>query len=166
MIEVTVDSIQVSLISQHRLVVLKEINAERYLPIWIGAFEAEAVSIRLQGIETPRPLTHDLIVNLLQNLGAQVRYIFISALRDDTFYARLVLDVNGTSMEIDSRPSDAIAIAVRLQSPIYVDEAVMTEAGVIPERNLLDPSKDEEQDLGVFRQFLDTLNMDDLERND
>lgn len=171
MIEVTVATIQISLVSQSRLVVLKERGSERYLPIWIGAYEADAIAVCLQGIRVPRPQTHDLMVNVLEGLGGKVRYIVVSNLAEETFYARLVLDVGGKEVVIDSRPSDAIALAVRAGAPIYVQEPVMEAAGIVPERNLL-PGEPElligesDTDMGVFRDFLNSLNLDDLETND
>ncbi|MBN1876287.1 MAG: bifunctional nuclease family protein [Anaerolineae bacterium] len=160
MIEVTLETIQMSLVSPHRIVVLKEIDVERYLPIWIGPCEAEAISLRLQGVETPRPLTHDLIVNILDAWNADLMFIYIHELVDNTFYAKLVLNVVGQEIEIDARPSDAIAVAVRLDVPIYVSEGVMDAAGVIPEDDISGAKKDE--DLSVFRDFLNSLNLDDI----
>ncbi|MGC9398927.1 MAG: bifunctional nuclease family protein [Anaerolineae bacterium] len=163
MIKVEVATIQVSLVSPHRIVVLQEIGVERYLPIWIGACEAEAISMHLQNIEPPRPMTHDLIVNMLETLGASLDYVLVHTLANDTFYGSLFLDVGGELIEMDSRPSDAIAIAVRFGAPIYVDEAVMDEAGVVPEKNLLKESViEDEEDLDVFRDFLNNIDLDDL----
>lgn len=159
MIEVTLETLQMSLVSPHRIVVLREVDVERYLPIWIGPCEAEAIANRLNHVEIPRPQTHDLLVNLLDALDADLLYIHVNALADNTFFARLVLDVNTQSVEIDCRPSDAIAIAVRLDAPIYVAEEVMDEAGVFPERDLV-PQGEEDKDLGVFRDFLSTLDTD------
>lgn len=161
MIEVTIETIQVSLVSPHRIVVLKEMGAERYLPIWIGACETEAISMRLQGVEPPRPMTHDLIVNLLETLDADLEYILVSALANETFYGRLVLMVEDEEIEVDCRPSDAMAIAVRLGTPIFVDERVMAEAGVVPEESLLEGDEGPE-DLDVFRDFLNRLDIDDI----
>jgi hypothetical protein len=167
MIEVTVDSIRVSLISQHRVVILKELDSDRYLPIWIGPFEADAITIGLQGVDIPRPLTHDLLKRVVDEMGGEVSHILVNDLRDDTFYARIVLDVNGQHAEIDSRPSDAIALAVRANVPIYVMENVMERAGVEPaedeefhEDAVLTP--EEEEKLSVFRDFVDTLDLDDF----
>ncbi len=156
MIEVTVETLQMSLVSPHRIVVLREVDVERYLPIWIGPCEAEAIANRLNGVEIPRPQTHDLIVNILDALEADLLYIHINALTDNTFFAELVLETDGEQVEVDTRPSDAIAIAVRMGVPIYVAEEVMEEAGVFPEHDLL--SK-EQEDLGVFRDFLSTLDI-------
>lgn len=116
--------------------------------------------MRLQNVHTPRPMTHDLLVALLAQFGADLRYILINALRDDTFYAQLVLDVHGREQLVDSRPSDAIAIAVRLEVPIYVAESVLDQAGVLPEKSLLEEHASEELD--VFRDFLNQLDLDDI----
>jgi len=160
MIEVKIAAIRVSLVSPHRIIVLKQLNAERYLPIWIGAFETEAISMHLQGIEPPRPMTHDLIVRLLKTLGVKLRYIYINDLHSDTFYCELVLDVKGEDMVVDCRPSDAIALAVRLDVPIYVHEDVLQGAGVVPEESLLEESTDESLD--VFRDYLNQLDLGDI----
>jgi bifunctional DNase/RNase len=136
MIEVTFDSIRVSLLSQNRIVVLKEEHSERFLPIWIGPFEADAITLQLQGMEAPRPLTHDLLKSVIETLGGEVLHIVISSLERNTYFARIVLDVNGDTMEIDSRPSDAIALAVRVSAPIYVAEEVMEQAGMMPEEEM------------------------------
>jgi bifunctional DNase/RNase len=122
MVEVTIDSIRVSLMNQHRVVVLKETDSDRYLPIWIGPFEADAITIQLQGVQVPRPLTHDLLKSFIRELGVKVSHVLVSELRNDTFFAQIVVDVDGNSMEIDSRPSDAIALAVRVGAPIFVSE--------------------------------------------
>lgn len=160
MIEVTVDSVRVSLLSQHRVVILKDVNEERYLPIWIGPFEADAITIQLQGIEVARPQTHDLLKNVFDVVGARINHIVVNDLRDDTFYARIVVDSNGRRLEIDARPSDAIALAVRAGTPIFVDEAVMERAAITPEE---DESKEEEEDrLSVFRDFVDSLDLGQL----
>ncbi|MFN2286344.1 MAG: bifunctional nuclease family protein [Anaerolineae bacterium] len=159
MIEVTLETLQMSLVSPHRIVVLREVDVERYLPIWIGPCEAEAIANRLNHVEIPRPQTHDLLVSLLDTLDANLLYIHINALADNTFFARLVLEVNAQTVEVDSRPSDAIAIAVRLEAPIYVAEEVMEEAGVLPERDLI-PQGEADKDLDVFRDFLSTLGTD------
>jgi bifunctional DNase/RNase len=163
MIEVSIDSVKVSLVSQYRLVVLKEQGAERYLPIWIGPFEAEAITLQMQGVEVPRPLTHDLLKKLITSLGGQVSHIVISDLRQETFFANIVLDVDGKRFEIDSRPSDAINLAVRTSVKIFVDEAVMENAAIMPEDDISGAvSKEEEEKLSAFSDFIDTLDLDDL----
>lgn len=163
MIEVQVDSIRVSLMSDHRLVVLKEIGAERYLPIWIGQFEAEAIAIHLRNVQTPRPLTHDLLKNVITELGGEIVYIVVNDLRNDTFYARIAVNVDGRLLEIDSRPSDAVALAVRANVPIFVEESVMEAAGIVPEEDLSEQEEEEEgEELSAFRDFLNRLDLDDL----
>src|SRR5512139_3929194 len=136
MVEVTIDSIRVSLMSQHRIVILKDVDSERFLPIWIGPFEADAITVSLQEMEVVRPLTHDLLRNVLQTLGAEILRINITELRDDVFYARIVVRVNGKELEIDSRPSDALALAVRAHAPVFVDERVLQEAATPPEKEI------------------------------
>jgi len=160
MIEVIVDSVRMNLVSPHRAVLLKDLNEERYLPIWIGSAEADAITIRLQGIKVPRPLTHDLLKNFILALGARVSYVVVSELRHDTFFARITVEANGRRFEIDSRPSDAIALAVRMEVPIYISEEVMEQAGIVPEREDL---LETEKKLSLFRDFVDTLDLEDLE---
>ena len=176
MIEVNIDSIRVSLMSQHRVVVLKEIDSDRFLPIWIGPFEADAITIQLQGVQVARPLTHDLLKSMIDQMGATISHVMVSELKNDTFYARIVMDVDGTSMEIDARPSDAIALAVRVNAPLFVAEDVMVSASIVPEQSLeeIDAemvadgepiSEEEEEKLAVFRYFIDELDLDDLGKN-
>jgi len=160
MIKVKVDSIRASLMSEHRVIILKDIEADRYLPIWIGPYEAEAIAIRLRDVEVARPLTHDLLNNVIAEMGGEISHITVTDLRDDTFFARISVSVDGHQMEIDSRPSDAIALAVRANVPIFVDEDVMAQAGISPEPDITDEASEEE--LSAFRDFIDTLNLDDL----
>jgi uncharacterized protein len=163
MIEVSIDSVKVSLVSQYRLVVLKESGAERYLPIWIGPFEAEAITLQMQGVEVPRPLTHDLLKKMITSLGGSVSHIVITDLRQETFFANIVLDVDGKRMEIDSRPSDAINLAVRTNVKIFVSDTVMENAGIVPEDDISGAvSQEEEEKLSAFSDFIDTLDLDDL----
>lgn len=174
MIEVNIDSIRVSLMSQHRVVVLKEIDSDRYLPIWIGPFEADAITIQLQGVQVARPLTHDLLKSMIDQMGAKISHVMVSELKNDTFYARIVMDIDGKSMEVDARPSDAIALAVRVSAPLFVAEEVMEAASIVPEESLdeaeleadAEPiSEEEEEKLAVFRDFIDELDLDDLGKN-
>ena len=181
MIRVEIDSIRVSLMSQDRVVVLKDAETDRYLPIYIGAFEAEAIRVELQGVPVTRPLTHDLLKTIITELGGTVDQILINDLRNDIFYAKITINVGGETLEIDSRPSDAIALAVRLSVPIFVADPVMERAAIEPEDEIeaedvpsdIEPrlTRSEEQekpassdeDLSVFEDFLDTLDLDDLE---
>lgn len=167
MVEVTIDSVRVSLMSQHRVVVLKEIDGERYLPIWIGPFEADAITIELQGVEVARPLTHDLLKSMVSLLGGEVMYVVINDLHNDTFYARIVVDVEGEEMEVDSRPSDAIALAVRCSAPVYVAEHVMDRASIVPEEDVRGMEEEEaesvsEEGLEAFRDFVEGLDLEGL----
>ncbi len=161
MVEVKIAGIQVNLMSNHRVVLLKEIDSDRYLMIWIGPFEAEAINIKLQEVDYPRPLTHDLMKNVIGTLGAQVEQIVVTELRDDTFYARIILTVDGEYIDIDARPSDAMALAVRAGAPIFVADEVMDEAGVVPEKDLMAEGAIEEEG-SAFDDFLDDLDIDDL----
>ena len=174
MVEVAIDSIRVSLMSQQRIVILREKNAERYLPIWIGIYEAESITIALQEVEVARPLTHDLMKNIFSELNARVLQVEVVALRDDTFYGNIIAEVDGRTLTIDSRPSDALAIAVRTHVPIYVAQSVMDAAGITPEEDLQaeadekpagegEPGGEGEERLSIFEDFLEGLNMDDLD---
>lgn len=171
MIEVVIDSVRVSLMSQHRVVVLKDVNNERYLPIWIGPCEAEAITVKLQDMPTPRPLTHDLLRAAIRELGGRVVHILISDLRQEVYYARIVIDMAGEQVEIDSRPSDAIALAVRVSAPIFVAEAVMDKAAREPDEDIEREVAGEEgtaervddRRLSAFADFVDSLDLDDLE---
>lgn len=160
MIITNVDSIRASLMSNQRVVLLKDSNAERYLPIWIGPFEAEAIAMALQHIKPPRPMTHDLLKTIIDALSATVSHVLVSELADNTFHARVVMDVGGRHMEIDSRPSDAIALAARFNVPIYVAEDIMAQASIAPSAELepLEPvTPEEKEQLSAFRDFLDSL---------
>jgi bifunctional DNase/RNase len=169
MVEVEIDSIRVSLMSQHRIVILKELNSERFLPIWIGPYEAEAITVSLQQMEVARPLTHDLLRNVRNALEAEVLSINITELRENVFYARIMLRVNGKEVSIDSRPSDALALAVRVHVPVYVDESVMDEASSLPQESIdgAELSEDDQSErLEVFKDFVETLDLEDTKPND
>ncbi len=170
MVEVTIDSVRVSLMSQHRIVVLRESESSRFLPIWIGPFEADAITIELQSVEVARPLTHDLLKATIEQLGARIIQVAITDLRNDTFYAEIALMVNGRRIQVDSRPSDAIALAVRAHVPVYVADEVMDQAAITPEDDLegstppavknesAEPSSPES-----FREFLEGLDLSGLD---
>jgi bifunctional DNase/RNase len=169
----TIESIRVSLMNYQRVVILKEKSSDRYLPIWIGPAEADAIAVQLQDVSVARPLTHDLLRSVIDQLGGQVTYIVVNDLSNDTYYARIVLDVNGGSLEIDSRPSDAIALAVRAKVPIFADESVLTKAGVLLDRDgeaaervepsaKVDPAELER--MSAFRDFIESLDLDDFDK--
>lgn len=162
MIQVSVDSIKVSLISPHRVVVLKEVDKERYLPIWIGAFEADAITIGLQEIAMARPLTHDLLRSVIEGVKASISHIWVHDLRDDTFFAQIIIQTNGQKVAVDSRPSDAIALAVRSGVPIYVAETVMDQAGVVPSPEEEEVTPEEEEKLAPFKDFMESLDLEGL----
>ncbi|MBC8448881.1 MAG: bifunctional nuclease family protein [Chloroflexi bacterium] len=165
MLEVSVESVRMSLMSPHRVIVLKEVDEERYLPIWIGPYEADAIAIELQGMETPRPLSHDLLKQAILTLGGRVSHVVVHGLRNDTFFASVVLDQGGQELELDARPSDSIALAVRTKAKIFVDSAVMAQAGMKKEEDLrqqMQRQRDTE-DLEVFREFLEELDLNTVE---
>ncbi len=182
MIEVIIDSIRVSLMTQHRVVILKVPNTERYIPIWIGPFEADAITYELQDMPQQRPFTHDLIKYVIQEMGGQVKYVLVNDLRNDVFYARLVIDMGGKLIDIDSRPSDAIAVAVRAKAPIYVAQHVLDKAGAEPDEDIektviahaesekAATSETEEvvdgDRLSAFADFVNSLDLDDLDDED
>ncbi|MCL4534061.1 MAG: bifunctional nuclease family protein [Bacteroidetes bacterium] len=175
MVEMVVESVRVNLQTHHRVVVLKDKEVDRYLPIWIGNSEADAIVMQLQQVAVPRPQTHDLLKSVISGMGGVVNRIIVNDLNDDIFYARIFIDVDGRQVEIDSRPSDAIALAVRVQAPIFVEEVVLEKAGVTLESEESDASKDasgnppdeeELRKLSAFRDFINTLDLDDLGRSD
>jgi len=166
MVEVVIDSIRVSLMSQQRVVILRELNSERYLPIMVGIYEAEHLTLALQDVEVSRPLTYDLFVNILDALNAKVTQVEVVSLKDETYFGNIIISVNGTLHNIDSRPSDAMNLAIRLQVPIFVAEEVMEEAGLIPEQDLSERELDEEVDpdrLSVFENYLEQIVPEDEE---
>ena len=173
----SIEGIRVNLANYQRVVILKEKDAGRYLPIWIGPAEADAIAVRLQEVSVARPLTHDLLRDLLEKLGAQVDCVVVNDLADDTFYARIMLSVNGEQLEIDSRPSDAIALAVRTQVPIYAEDAVLDKAGVMLDKegqpiegglSQQEPAgkvdEEEIQRMSAFRDFIEGLDLDDFDK--
>ena len=170
MVEMTIESIRVSMLNYQRVVILKEKAAERYLPIWIGPAEADAIAVKLQEVTVPRPLTHDLLSSVINALGASVNSIIVCDLRNDTFFAKIILSVNGKHLEVDSRPSDAIALAVRVKVPIYAEEAVLNKAGIIidPETGKPAPAQEippeELERMSAFREFIESLDLSDFDK--
>jgi uncharacterized protein len=175
MVEVVIDSVRVSLMAPQRVVVLRQMAVERYLAIWVGPNEADAITVALQEVEVNRPLTHDLLKNLFNIFNARVLRVEIVALKDDTFYGNIVAQTDQKIIDIDARPSDAIALAVRTHVPILVSQDVMDAAGIVPESDLqaenpvapaddarpfLQPSREGEEGLDVFEDFLKKLKDD------
>ena len=181
MIEMVIDSIRVSLMNYQRVVILKEKMADRYLPIWIGPAEADAIAVKLQGVSVPRPLTHDLLYSVIDTLQATVDSIIVCDLKNDTFFAKVVLNVDGGQMEVDSRPSDALALAVRADVPIYAEEGVLDKASILLDKETGKPllqegetevsggkdrqvSDDEIKRMSAFYDFINTLDLDDFDK--
>jgi len=160
LIEMVVESVRVHMLSSQHVVILKESERDRYLPIWIGPSEANAIAMRLQGLSAERPLTHDLMVTILQSLVSSISRVVVTHVTDGTFHARIYLETpSGDETEVDSRTSDAIALAVRTGSPIYADERVLDEAGVEPDGSEDGTDEDDER-LAVFREFVNSLDVD------
>jgi bifunctional DNase/RNase len=151
--EMIVESVRVHMMSSQHVVILRDAAHDRYLPIWIGPWEANAIAMRLQGLTPERPMTHDLFSQTLAECGVAVKRIVVSDLADDTFRARLLLQIDGREVDMDARPSDAIALAVRAGVPIFATDAVLDRAGVVPEGA-------EDEKLSVFREFVNSLNVD------
>ncbi len=165
MVEVTIDSIRVSLMSTHRVILLKDAKTDRFLPIWIGTFEADAITVTLQEQEVTRPLTHDLLKTVISEMGGEPLQVVIHAMRNDIFYARIVVKQGDRTLEIDSRPSDAIAFAVRVHVPIFVEESVLELAATTPDEEIEGdtPSETPDERLSIFKDYIDSLNLDDLD---
>jgi uncharacterized protein len=182
MLEMVIDSIRVSLLNYQRVVILKEKSADRYLPIWIGPDVADAIAVKLQEVSVPRPLTHDLLQQVVGDLGATFDYIVVSGLDHDTFFAKIVMSQGGKQIQVDSRPSDALALAVRARVPIYAEEAVLEKAGVHLDKETgkavvggegdalaAGPKPVDEKELqsmSAFKDFIDSLDLDDLGKKD
>jgi bifunctional DNase/RNase len=155
MIEMELTGVRVELPTNQPIVLLRERSGERYLPIWIGAAEAAAIALSLQGVVTPRPMTHDLLKTILEDLSVEVLRIIVTELRDSTFYASIQMQKGTDALEISSRPSDAIALAVRMSVPIFANEDVLEEAAI------LIPG-DEDEEVEKFREFLDNVSPEDF----
>lgn len=184
MLEMSIDSIRVSLMNYQRVVILKEKDADRYLPIWIGPSEADAIAVKLQDVSVPRPLTHDLLGNVIDAMGGVVKRIVVSDLQNDTFYAKIILEFGENQpendKEVDSRPSDAIALAVRTNVPIFVEEPVLEKAGVQLDKEdekaaaaedspdtrgeSKAPGEEELKGMSAFTDFVEGLDLGDLEK--
>jgi bifunctional DNase/RNase len=157
-IRLSLVGVRVEVPTNQPIVLLREDDGQRYLPIFIGPPEATAIVYALQGMETPRPMTHDLFKNVLDDMSIQLQQVVITELHDGTFYAEIELSGNGNAYRISSRPSDAIALAVRYEEtvPIFADEAVLDEAGVLFEND------EEEEQIEQFREFLDQVRPEDF----
>lgn len=177
--ELVIDSIRISQMNYQRVVVLKEMATELFLLIWIGPTEAEAIAVKMQGMTVPRPLTHDLLVDLVKSVGGTFEHILVNDLQNETFYAKIVIRIGDRTHEIDSRPSDAMAVAVRAEVPIYVSDQVMEKAGISMDQETGQPApessddreaagaqvtEEELQGLSAFTDLINELDMEDFER--
>jgi bifunctional DNase/RNase len=155
MIKMTVRGIALDPLTNMPIIILKDQDDKRALPIWVGIFEANAIALELEKISTPRPMTHDLIKNILDGLGANVQQIVVNDLKDNTFFAVIEISVNGNLVNIDSRPSDAIALALRVNAPIFVTENVVTKAKSIE-------VSEEKEESDRWREWLENLKPEDF----
>ena len=176
--ELSIDSIRVSLSNYQRVVILKLKSKEMFIPIWVGPSEADAIAIKLQKVSLPRPLTHDLVISLLESLSISIEYVLIESMKDETFFAKIAIKNNDKIVMIDSRASDAIALAVRVTCPIYANDDVVEKVSVTLdhknetinkknkatiESNLSD--EDNKTDMSQFADFIDTLDLESLGDN-
>lgn len=171
--QMTVDSIRVHMPTSQHVVILKEKEADRFLPIWIGLNEANAIALRITGVTPDRPITHDLLCNVLSSADVAVERVLVTSLSNDVFFARIVATQDGRSLDIDARPSDAIAVAVRVGAAIFVADEVLDKAGVLPDSDKEDGdpdaagsdepvSEEEEARLSIFREMVNSMDLPDL----
>jgi bifunctional DNase/RNase len=156
--EMVIYGVSFDMVGKQPIVLLKTVDSNKFLPIWIGHPEAAAILMKLQGATTPRPMTHDLLSDMLGELDVNCTRVAVTELRDNTFYASIFLSVNGRELEIDSRPSDALALAVRSDAPIYADEEVIAESAIEFEHEV----EDTEQVVEKFKDFLDSVSPEDF----
>jgi len=154
-IEMTIKGLMIDPITNMPIIILRDQEGQRVLPIWVGVFEANAIALQIENVQTPRPMTHDLLKNVIDDLRATVDRIVVCELKENTFYARIHMSADGRALEVDARPSDAIALALRTHSPIYVEEAVIQNARSVE-------SSKENMDLGRLQKWLEGLSDDEL----
>ena len=156
--QVTIYGVSFDMVGKQPIVLLKTLEGNRYLPIWIGHPEAAAILMKMQGAPTPRPMTHDLVTEMLGELNATVAKISVTELRDNTFYAIITLQVNGSELEIDSRPSDALALAVRTDAPIFVSDQVIEDSAI----EFGGEPEEQDEIVDEFRKFLEDVSPEDF----
>jgi bifunctional DNase/RNase len=156
--EMVIYGVSFDMVGKQPIVLLKTADGNKFLPIWIGHPEAAAILMKLQGASTPRPMTHDLVTDMLEKLEARVTRIAVTELRENTFYAVVTVAVDGSEIEIDSRPSDAIALAVRSDAPIFADDSVIDESAIEFEHE----DVNEEEVVEEFKKFLDEVKPEDF----
>ena len=154
-IEMTIKGLMIDPITNMPIIILRDENGQRVLPIWVGVFEANAIALQIENVQTPRPMTHDLLKNVIDDLRGHVDRIVVCELKENTFYARIHMTAQGRAFEVDARPSDAIALALRTRSPIFVEEEVITNARSVE-------SSKENMDLGRLQKWLEGLSDEEL----
>jgi hypothetical protein len=155
-IEMNIKGLMIDPITNMPIIILRDQEGQRILPIWVGVFEANAIALQIENVQTPRPMTHDLLKNIIDDLSAQVERIVVTELKENTFYALIHLRKNGHSIEVDARPSDAIALALRTRSPIFVEEAVIQNARSV------ENSRESSMDVTRLQKWLEGLSDDEL----
>jgi bifunctional DNase/RNase len=155
-IEMNIKGLMIDPITNMPIIILRDQEGQRILPIWVGVFEANAIALQIENVQTPRPMTHDLLKNIIDDLSASVERIVVTELKENTFYALIHLRRNGHSIEVDARPSDAIALALRTRSPIFVEEAVIDTARSV------ENSRDAPMDVTRLQKWLENLSDDEL----
>jgi bifunctional DNase/RNase len=155
-IEMNIKGLMIDPITNMPIIILRDQEGQRILPIWVGVFEANAIALQIENVQTPRPMTHDLLKNIIDDLSAQVERIVVTELKENTFYALIHLRTNGHSIEVDARPSDAIALALRTRSPIFVEEAVIQNA------RSAESSRESSMDVTRLQKWLEGLSEDEL----
>jgi uncharacterized protein len=156
--EMVIYGVSFDMVGKQPIVLLKTVESNKFLPIWIGHPEAAAILMKLQGASTPRPMTHDLLVDVLGELEAKCTQVAVTELRDNTFFALITISVDGKEVEIDSRPSDALALAVRSGAPIYAAEEVIAESAIEFEHEV----EDQDEVVDKFKEFLDEVSPEDF----
>ena len=160
--EMVIYGVSFDMVGKQPIVLLKAVDTNKFLPIWIGHPEAAAILMKLQGASTPRPMTHDLLNDMLENLDAKCEKVSVTELRDNTFYASITISMNGSELEIDSRPSDALALAVRCSAPIFAADEVIEESAIEFEHEV----EDTEEVVDKFKEFLDNVSPEDFAAGD
>jgi len=155
-IEMTIKGLMIDPITNMPIIILRDQDGQRILPIWVGVFEANAIALQIENVQTPRPMTHDLLKNIIDDLSAEVERIVVTDLKENTFYALIHLRSNGHSIEVDARPSDAIALALRTHSPIFVEEAVIQNARSV------ESSREPSMDVTRLQKWLENLSDEEL----
>ena len=159
MVEMKVEGLTLDPLTNMPIIILKDLAGDKALPIWVGYFEANAIALEIEKINTPRPMTHDLLNNIISSLQAKVKHILVTDLKDNTFFAEISVIRNGSDMTIDSRPSDAIALALRSKSPIFVEEKVIEAAKSL---DLPNPNKLQNQEKQQWKDWITSIKPQDF----